>query len=150
MIFVVSAIGDPAAEDRPNEAQTSPAASEAIFMKTTYAVYPNHQFPAPWEQHIHYNAVPAPNVTTPTDSSHASSQFSELQLALPALPPPNAASTPPLKTRPNNQSTSAANMVEIQDVKLPLRVITSVRLHTELFLNVTNDNVLEEIPEDER
>uniref|UniRef100_A0A915JC40 Uncharacterized protein n=1 Tax=Romanomermis culicivorax TaxID=13658 RepID=A0A915JC40_ROMCU len=67
MTSVASAIGDPALEDRPNEAQTTPTARETIFMKNTYAVYPNHQFPAPWEQHIHYNAVPAPHVTTPTD-----------------------------------------------------------------------------------
>uniref|UniRef100_A0A915JBB0 Reverse transcriptase/retrotransposon-derived protein RNase H-like domain-containing protein n=1 Tax=Romanomermis culicivorax TaxID=13658 RepID=A0A915JBB0_ROMCU len=80
-------------------------------MKTTYAVYPNHQFPAPWEQHIHYDAVPAPYLTTPTDSLRASSQSSELQLALPALPPPNAASTPALETRANNHLTSTANIV---------------------------------------
>uniref|UniRef100_A0A915I5P9 Uncharacterized protein n=1 Tax=Romanomermis culicivorax TaxID=13658 RepID=A0A915I5P9_ROMCU len=129
----------------------------------TYAVNPNHQFQAPWEQHIHYNALPAPYVTTPTDSSPASSQSSELQLALPALPPPNAASTPALEPRAANQSTFAANMVipskeiaspapiiEIQDVKLPLKVITSVCPQTELFLNTANDNVLEEVPEDER
>uniref|UniRef100_A0A915KLA7 Uncharacterized protein n=1 Tax=Romanomermis culicivorax TaxID=13658 RepID=A0A915KLA7_ROMCU len=36
-----------------------------------------------------------------------------------------------------------------KDVKLPLKVIASVRPHTELFLNPTND-VLEEIPEAER
>uniref|UniRef100_A0A915HKR7 Uncharacterized protein n=1 Tax=Romanomermis culicivorax TaxID=13658 RepID=A0A915HKR7_ROMCU len=81
------------------------------FVQNTYAVYPNHHFPGPWEQHIHYNAVLAPYVTTPTDSSPASSQSSELQLALPMLPPPNATSTPALKTRANNQSTSAANVV---------------------------------------
>uniref|UniRef100_A0A915HHI9 Peptidase A2 domain-containing protein n=1 Tax=Romanomermis culicivorax TaxID=13658 RepID=A0A915HHI9_ROMCU len=42
------------------------------------------------------------------------------------------------------------NYIEIQDVKLLLKVITSIRLHTELFLNATNDNVLQEIPEVER
>uniref|UniRef100_A0A915JXC3 Uncharacterized protein n=1 Tax=Romanomermis culicivorax TaxID=13658 RepID=A0A915JXC3_ROMCU len=81
------------------------------FVQNTYAIYPNHQFPAPWEQHIHYNAVPAPYITTPTDSSRASSQSSELQLALPALTPPTAASTPALEPCAINQSTSAANMV---------------------------------------
>uniref|UniRef100_A0A915IHD9 Uncharacterized protein n=1 Tax=Romanomermis culicivorax TaxID=13658 RepID=A0A915IHD9_ROMCU len=80
-------------------------------MKNTYAVYLNHQFQAPWEQHIHYNAVPAPYVTTPTDSSCTSSQSSELLLALPVLPPVTAASTSALKTRAINQSTLAANMV---------------------------------------
>uniref|UniRef100_A0A915KQY8 Uncharacterized protein n=1 Tax=Romanomermis culicivorax TaxID=13658 RepID=A0A915KQY8_ROMCU len=42
------------------------------------------------------------------------------------------------------------NYIEIQDVKLPLKVIASVRSQTELFLNAANDNVLEEIPEAER
>uniref|UniRef100_A0A915L686 Uncharacterized protein n=1 Tax=Romanomermis culicivorax TaxID=13658 RepID=A0A915L686_ROMCU len=46
-----------------------------------------------------------------TDSLWASSQSSELQLALPALPLPTAASTPALETRIINQSTAAANMV---------------------------------------
>uniref|UniRef100_A0A915JMS7 Uncharacterized protein n=1 Tax=Romanomermis culicivorax TaxID=13658 RepID=A0A915JMS7_ROMCU len=83
-------------EHGPNEAQTTPVARETIFMKHTYAVYPNQQFPASWEQHIHYNAVPAPFVTTPTDSLRASSQASELQPALPALRPQTAVSTPAL------------------------------------------------------
>uniref|UniRef100_A0A915JFQ8 Uncharacterized protein n=1 Tax=Romanomermis culicivorax TaxID=13658 RepID=A0A915JFQ8_ROMCU len=91
---MANVIGDPAREHRPNEVQTTPVAREIIFMKNTYAVYPNQQFPAPWEQHIHYNALPTPYVTTPTDSSRASSQSSELQLALPALPAPTAVSTP--------------------------------------------------------
>uniref|UniRef100_A0A915HV12 Uncharacterized protein n=1 Tax=Romanomermis culicivorax TaxID=13658 RepID=A0A915HV12_ROMCU len=84
-IFMANVIGDPAAEHRPKEAQTTPAAREIIFMKppndfvqNTYAVYLNQQFPAPWEQHIHYNAVLAPYVTTPTDSLRASSQSSQL------------------------------------------------------------------------
>uniref|UniRef100_A0A915K182 RNA-directed DNA polymerase n=1 Tax=Romanomermis culicivorax TaxID=13658 RepID=A0A915K182_ROMCU len=42
------------------------------------------------------------------------------------------------------------NYIEIQDVKLPLKVIASVCPHTELFLNTGSDNVLEEIPEAER
>uniref|UniRef100_A0A915HXA2 Uncharacterized protein n=1 Tax=Romanomermis culicivorax TaxID=13658 RepID=A0A915HXA2_ROMCU len=42
------------------------------------------------------------------------------------------------------------NYIKIQDVKLPLKVITLVRPHTELFLNAVNDNVLEEIPEPKR
>uniref|UniRef100_A0A915K7L3 Uncharacterized protein n=1 Tax=Romanomermis culicivorax TaxID=13658 RepID=A0A915K7L3_ROMCU len=80
-------------------------------MKNTYAVYRNQHFPAPWEQHIHYNAVPASYVTTPTDSSRASSQSSELQLALPALPSSAIVTANTLDTRALNQSTSAANMV---------------------------------------
>uniref|UniRef100_A0A915IFU2 Uncharacterized protein n=1 Tax=Romanomermis culicivorax TaxID=13658 RepID=A0A915IFU2_ROMCU len=68
-------------------------------------------FPASWEQHIHYNTMPAPYVTTPTDSSPTSSQSSELQLALPALPQSSTVSTTALDTRAINQSTSAANMV---------------------------------------
>uniref|UniRef100_A0A915HVJ8 Peptidase A2 domain-containing protein n=1 Tax=Romanomermis culicivorax TaxID=13658 RepID=A0A915HVJ8_ROMCU len=42
------------------------------------------------------------------------------------------------------------NYIEIQEVKLLLKVITSVRSQTELFLNAVNDNVLKEIPEQER
>uniref|UniRef100_A0A915KSJ4 Uncharacterized protein n=1 Tax=Romanomermis culicivorax TaxID=13658 RepID=A0A915KSJ4_ROMCU len=42
------------------------------------------------------------------------------------------------------------NSIEIQDVKLPLKVIASVPSQTELFLNAANDNPLEEIPEEER
>uniref|UniRef100_A0A915JPE8 Uncharacterized protein n=1 Tax=Romanomermis culicivorax TaxID=13658 RepID=A0A915JPE8_ROMCU len=40
------------------------------------------------------------------------------------------------------------NYIEIQDIKLPLKVIASVHSQTKLFLNAANDNVLEEIPED--
>uniref|UniRef100_A0A915KTX2 Uncharacterized protein n=1 Tax=Romanomermis culicivorax TaxID=13658 RepID=A0A915KTX2_ROMCU len=80
-------------------------------MENTYAIYPNQHFPVPWEQHIHCNAMPAPYVTTPTDSSHASSQSSELQLALPALPSSTTGYATTLDTRALNQSTSAANMV---------------------------------------
>uniref|UniRef100_A0A915KUB2 Peptidase A2 domain-containing protein n=1 Tax=Romanomermis culicivorax TaxID=13658 RepID=A0A915KUB2_ROMCU len=42
------------------------------------------------------------------------------------------------------------NYIEIQVVKLPLNVITTVPLHMELFLNATNHNLLKEIPEAER
>uniref|UniRef100_A0A915KQZ7 Peptidase A2 domain-containing protein n=1 Tax=Romanomermis culicivorax TaxID=13658 RepID=A0A915KQZ7_ROMCU len=42
------------------------------------------------------------------------------------------------------------NYIEIQDVKLPLKVLAAVRLLTKLFLSTTYDNVLEEIPEEER
>uniref|UniRef100_A0A915JK10 Uncharacterized protein n=1 Tax=Romanomermis culicivorax TaxID=13658 RepID=A0A915JK10_ROMCU len=42
------------------------------------------------------------------------------------------------------------NYIEIQDVKLPLKVIASVCSQTELFLNAENDNILKEIPEEER
>uniref|UniRef100_A0A915I525 Uncharacterized protein n=1 Tax=Romanomermis culicivorax TaxID=13658 RepID=A0A915I525_ROMCU len=54
----------------------------------TYAVYPNPNFPLPWEQHIHYNAVPAPYVTRPTDSSGVSSQSSELKSSYRPCPHP--------------------------------------------------------------
>uniref|UniRef100_A0A915KUX7 Peptidase A2 domain-containing protein n=1 Tax=Romanomermis culicivorax TaxID=13658 RepID=A0A915KUX7_ROMCU len=77
----------------------------------TYTVYPNQHFLAPWEQHIHYNAVPAPYVTTPTDSSGASSQSSELQLALLALPSSTMVTANTLDMRVLNQSTSTANIV---------------------------------------
>uniref|UniRef100_A0A915HKR4 Uncharacterized protein n=1 Tax=Romanomermis culicivorax TaxID=13658 RepID=A0A915HKR4_ROMCU len=81
------------------------------FVQNTYALYLNQQFPAPWEQHIHYNAVRAPYITTPTDFSHASSQPSELQLALPALPSSATVTAATLDMRAINQSTSATNMV---------------------------------------
>uniref|UniRef100_A0A915KYT9 Uncharacterized protein n=1 Tax=Romanomermis culicivorax TaxID=13658 RepID=A0A915KYT9_ROMCU len=42
------------------------------------------------------------------------------------------------------------NYIEIQDVKLTLKVIPSIRPHTEVFLNAGNNNILEEIPEEER
>uniref|UniRef100_A0A915L2U9 Uncharacterized protein n=1 Tax=Romanomermis culicivorax TaxID=13658 RepID=A0A915L2U9_ROMCU len=42
------------------------------------------------------------------------------------------------------------NYIKIQDVKLLLKVIASVHLQTELFLNAGHDKVLEEIPEAER
>uniref|UniRef100_A0A915JJD2 Secreted protein n=1 Tax=Romanomermis culicivorax TaxID=13658 RepID=A0A915JJD2_ROMCU len=66
---------------------------------------------APWEQHIHYNAVPALYVTMPRDSSRASSQSSELQLALLPLPSSMTVSTTALDMCAINHSTSAANMV---------------------------------------
>uniref|UniRef100_A0A915IAU4 Peptidase A2 domain-containing protein n=1 Tax=Romanomermis culicivorax TaxID=13658 RepID=A0A915IAU4_ROMCU len=42
------------------------------------------------------------------------------------------------------------NYIKIQDLKLPLKVITSVCSKTELFLNAANDNVLQEIPKVEQ
>uniref|UniRef100_A0A915L7W5 Uncharacterized protein n=1 Tax=Romanomermis culicivorax TaxID=13658 RepID=A0A915L7W5_ROMCU len=89
---------------------TNIAQSSAV-PRNTYAIYPNQQFRAPWEQHIHYNAAPAPYVTTPTDSSRTSLQSSELQLALLALPPSTTVSMTTLDMRTISQSTSATNMV---------------------------------------
>uniref|UniRef100_A0A915L4X2 Uncharacterized protein n=1 Tax=Romanomermis culicivorax TaxID=13658 RepID=A0A915L4X2_ROMCU len=92
----------------------------------------------------------------PTDCSSTSSQSSELQLALPALQPSTIVSTTALDRRAINQSTSAANMVipskEIASAApiLPLKVIASAHPQTELFLNAADDNVLEEIPEEDR
>uniref|UniRef100_A0A915J5V1 WW domain-containing protein n=1 Tax=Romanomermis culicivorax TaxID=13658 RepID=A0A915J5V1_ROMCU len=107
-ISVANKIGDHVVEQRPKE--------------DTYAVYLNQHFPAPWEQHIHYNAVPAPYLTTPTDSSCASSQSSELQLALPALPSSATLTTTTLTMRAINQSTSATNVV------IPSKEIASAAL----------------------
>uniref|UniRef100_A0A915KGU4 Uncharacterized protein n=1 Tax=Romanomermis culicivorax TaxID=13658 RepID=A0A915KGU4_ROMCU len=42
------------------------------------------------------------------------------------------------------------NYIEIQDIKLLLKVITLVRSQMELFLNAANNNILEEIPEQEQ
>uniref|UniRef100_A0A915ILM2 Uncharacterized protein n=1 Tax=Romanomermis culicivorax TaxID=13658 RepID=A0A915ILM2_ROMCU len=42
------------------------------------------------------------------------------------------------------------NYIEIQDLKLLLKVIPLVRPHTELFLNAANDNIVKEIPDAER
>uniref|UniRef100_A0A915JRM4 Uncharacterized protein n=1 Tax=Romanomermis culicivorax TaxID=13658 RepID=A0A915JRM4_ROMCU len=119
---MANASGDHAVEHRPREVQITAAGQGIIFMKNTYAVYPNQHFPVPWEQHIHYNAVPAPYVTTPTDSSGTSSQSSELPLALPALPSSSTISATALDTRALNQSTSAANMV------IPSKEIASATL----------------------
>uniref|UniRef100_A0A915K4L1 Uncharacterized protein n=1 Tax=Romanomermis culicivorax TaxID=13658 RepID=A0A915K4L1_ROMCU len=58
----------------------------------------------------------------PTDCSSASSQSSELQLALPALPPSTTVSTTALDKGAINQSTSAANMV------IPSKEIASTAL----------------------
>uniref|UniRef100_A0A915IL28 Uncharacterized protein n=1 Tax=Romanomermis culicivorax TaxID=13658 RepID=A0A915IL28_ROMCU len=107
MISVANVIGDHAAEQRPREVQITPVAQKTIFMKNIYAVYPNQHFPSPWEQHIHCNAVPAPYLTMPMDSSHTSSQSSELLLALPALSSFSTVSTTALaslkKSRSNNR-----------------------------------------------
>uniref|UniRef100_A0A915HVY0 Uncharacterized protein n=1 Tax=Romanomermis culicivorax TaxID=13658 RepID=A0A915HVY0_ROMCU len=111
MISVANTSGDHAVEHCPREVQITPAAQGTHFMENTYAIYPNQHFPSPWEQHKHYNALPAPYVTTPTDSSHTSSQSSELLLALPALPSSSTISATTLDTCALNQSTSAANMV---------------------------------------
>uniref|UniRef100_A0A915K3L7 Uncharacterized protein n=1 Tax=Romanomermis culicivorax TaxID=13658 RepID=A0A915K3L7_ROMCU len=42
------------------------------------------------------------------------------------------------------------NYIKIQDVKLPLKVIASIHPQMERFLNAANDNVLEQIPKEER
>uniref|UniRef100_A0A915HHG8 Uncharacterized protein n=1 Tax=Romanomermis culicivorax TaxID=13658 RepID=A0A915HHG8_ROMCU len=42
------------------------------------------------------------------------------------------------------------NYIQIQDLRLPLKVIASVCSQTELFLNTVNDNFLEETPEEEQ
>uniref|UniRef100_A0A915IA74 Reverse transcriptase/retrotransposon-derived protein RNase H-like domain-containing protein n=1 Tax=Romanomermis culicivorax TaxID=13658 RepID=A0A915IA74_ROMCU len=42
------------------------------------------------------------------------------------------------------------NYIEIQDIKLPLKVIAAVHPLTKLFLSAACDNLLEEIPEEER
>uniref|UniRef100_A0A915JLA0 Peptidase A2 domain-containing protein n=1 Tax=Romanomermis culicivorax TaxID=13658 RepID=A0A915JLA0_ROMCU len=92
----------------------TPEAGEepATFLsKNTYAIYPNPYFRQPSEQHIHYNAALAPYVTTPMDSSRASSQSSELPLGLPALPSTSNASTTNSNMQVLNQSTFTANMV---------------------------------------
>uniref|UniRef100_A0A915K4C4 Uncharacterized protein n=1 Tax=Romanomermis culicivorax TaxID=13658 RepID=A0A915K4C4_ROMCU len=81
------------------------------LVQNTYAVYPNVNFMPLWEQHIHYNATPAPYVSTPTDSSCISSQSSELPLALPALPSTSPVPATGLDARTSSPSTSTANMV---------------------------------------
>uniref|UniRef100_A0A915JM30 Uncharacterized protein n=1 Tax=Romanomermis culicivorax TaxID=13658 RepID=A0A915JM30_ROMCU len=58
----------------------------------TYPVYPNHQFLAPWEQHIHYNAIPAPYITTPTASI----------LGVTTSPTPTSAAECRVNTHPRN------------------------------------------------
>uniref|UniRef100_A0A915I1J2 Uncharacterized protein n=1 Tax=Romanomermis culicivorax TaxID=13658 RepID=A0A915I1J2_ROMCU len=92
------------------------------FVQNTYAIYLNPNFPLSWEQHIHYNALPVPYIKTPTDSSHASSQFSQLLLPLPALPSSSTISATTLDRGASNQSISAANMV------IPSKEIASAAL----------------------
>uniref|UniRef100_A0A915KBW1 Uncharacterized protein n=1 Tax=Romanomermis culicivorax TaxID=13658 RepID=A0A915KBW1_ROMCU len=117
MISVSNATGDPAAEQGLKEVQTTLPAHETIFMKVTLYKARIILFTTPTpsirirEQHIHYNAVPAPYVTTPTESLRTSSQSSEQQLALPALPSSATVSMTTFHTHAINQSTSADNMV---------------------------------------
>uniref|UniRef100_A0A915I830 Uncharacterized protein n=1 Tax=Romanomermis culicivorax TaxID=13658 RepID=A0A915I830_ROMCU len=93
----------------PAQAREEPA---ALLSKNMYAVYPINEYARPWEQHIHYNAVPTPYVTTPSDSSCASSQSSEILSDLPALPSASATTAvSTLDAHPNAQPTSTANMV---------------------------------------
>uniref|UniRef100_A0A915JKV6 Uncharacterized protein n=1 Tax=Romanomermis culicivorax TaxID=13658 RepID=A0A915JKV6_ROMCU len=75
-----------------------------------------------WEQHIHYNAAPAPYITRPTDSFGTSSQSSQVPLALPALPSTSAAPAGNLDTGTGTQPTSTANMV------IPSKEIASTTL----------------------
>uniref|UniRef100_A0A915HWI4 Uncharacterized protein n=1 Tax=Romanomermis culicivorax TaxID=13658 RepID=A0A915HWI4_ROMCU len=78
----------------------------------TYAIYWNYEYGGPWEQHIVYNVLWAPNVTTPTDSSCTSSQSSEILLALLALSSTSAAAMVTTLGVPSNvQPTSTANIV---------------------------------------
>uniref|UniRef100_A0A915IYL3 Uncharacterized protein n=1 Tax=Romanomermis culicivorax TaxID=13658 RepID=A0A915IYL3_ROMCU len=79
--------------------------------KNTNTIYPNYDYAPLWEQHIHYNALPAPYVTRPMDSSHASFQSLEILLALPALPSTSAIMVNMLDAHSNVQTTSTANMV---------------------------------------
>uniref|UniRef100_A0A915JXP3 Uncharacterized protein n=1 Tax=Romanomermis culicivorax TaxID=13658 RepID=A0A915JXP3_ROMCU len=142
-ISVANVIRDPAMEHCPKEVQTTPVVHEIIFVK---------QFLAPWEQHIHYNAVPAPYVTMPMDSSSASYQSSELQLALQALPSSTTVLTTALDTPAISQSTSAANMVIpskeiasaapiVTELAVPIflvaQVSVSISPHCEQWVNST-------------
>uniref|UniRef100_A0A915JB09 Uncharacterized protein n=1 Tax=Romanomermis culicivorax TaxID=13658 RepID=A0A915JB09_ROMCU len=77
--------------------------------QNTYPVYPTYNNMPPGEQHINYNAAPTPYVTTPMDSSHPSSQASDVPLALPALQ--STSMTSNVDPRANSQPTSTANMV---------------------------------------
>uniref|UniRef100_A0A915IWU5 Uncharacterized protein n=1 Tax=Romanomermis culicivorax TaxID=13658 RepID=A0A915IWU5_ROMCU len=77
----------------------------------TYMVYPIYDPAPPWEQQFHYNATLASYVTTPTDSSQASSQSSKILLALPALPSTSATMVNRLDAHSNVHTTSTPNMV---------------------------------------
>uniref|UniRef100_A0A915HHX8 Uncharacterized protein n=1 Tax=Romanomermis culicivorax TaxID=13658 RepID=A0A915HHX8_ROMCU len=81
------------------------------FVQNTYSIYPNANFMPRWEQHIHYNAAPAPYLTMPTDSSSPSSQSSELPLALPALPSSSTLPATSSDAHTGSQSTSSTNMI---------------------------------------
>uniref|UniRef100_A0A915I926 Uncharacterized protein n=1 Tax=Romanomermis culicivorax TaxID=13658 RepID=A0A915I926_ROMCU len=74
--------------------------------------YFNQDYVPPWEQHIHYNTTPTLYITTPMDSSCASSQSSKVPLALLALPSTSAAAmVSNLDARASNQPTSTTNML---------------------------------------
>uniref|UniRef100_A0A915KZV5 Uncharacterized protein n=1 Tax=Romanomermis culicivorax TaxID=13658 RepID=A0A915KZV5_ROMCU len=81
-ISVDNATGDHNTKHPPREATTICVVLADIITKNIYAVYLNYKYTGPWEQHIYYHAAPAPYVTTPTNSSRASSQSSEVWLAL--------------------------------------------------------------------
>uniref|UniRef100_A0A915KK62 Uncharacterized protein n=1 Tax=Romanomermis culicivorax TaxID=13658 RepID=A0A915KK62_ROMCU len=61
--------GECTVEHLPKEALISPPARADTTMKNSYTIYRNTDYTPPWEQHIHYNAAPAPYVTTPKDLS---------------------------------------------------------------------------------
>uniref|UniRef100_A0A915J2S2 Uncharacterized protein n=1 Tax=Romanomermis culicivorax TaxID=13658 RepID=A0A915J2S2_ROMCU len=98
--------GDRNVEHLPKEALIFCVALMDITMKL------NTDYMPPWDQHIHYNAMPAPYVTKPTDSTQGSSKSSEVPLALPALPSPSAAPAGSPDARIGTQPTSTANMVK--------------------------------------
>uniref|UniRef100_A0A915JRB5 Peptidase A2 domain-containing protein n=1 Tax=Romanomermis culicivorax TaxID=13658 RepID=A0A915JRB5_ROMCU len=110
-ILAVSRIGVHDAEHFLKEVHTPPAVQETMFTKNTYAFYLNANFTPPWEQHIYYNAVPAPYVTTPMYSSRTSLQSSELPLMLPALLSTSTVSATNSKVCAISQTTSTANMI---------------------------------------
>uniref|UniRef100_A0A915KVV5 Uncharacterized protein n=1 Tax=Romanomermis culicivorax TaxID=13658 RepID=A0A915KVV5_ROMCU len=101
------------------EAEEEPA---VFLSKNTYAVYSNYDYTPLWEQHIHYNAAPAPYITRPMDLLGNSSQSSEVPLALPALPSTSAAPAGNLDTGTGTQPMSTANMV------IPSKEIASTTL----------------------
>uniref|UniRef100_A0A915I7U8 Uncharacterized protein n=1 Tax=Romanomermis culicivorax TaxID=13658 RepID=A0A915I7U8_ROMCU len=104
--------GDCNVEHIPKDATIMDVALASTIIKNTYTIYLNYDYAPPWEQHTHYNATLAPYVTTPTDSSHTSSQSSEVPLALLALPSTSASTMASnLDMRANSQPTSTANMV---------------------------------------
>uniref|UniRef100_A0A915IW28 Uncharacterized protein n=1 Tax=Romanomermis culicivorax TaxID=13658 RepID=A0A915IW28_ROMCU len=113
----------------------------AFLSKNTYIIYPDYEYATPWEQHVQYNLPPMPWITTPTNSSRASSQSSKIALKL-SMPPMSSANPAAsnLDAPDYSQPTSTANMV------MPSKEVTAATLivSPDILCWVATDNAAEE------